>query len=236
MIRGLGAGLLALACVCAPAHDLITAQSAERYLAESARLQALLAAGPALQRATASYALGVMLDEIRELLNRDLAAHGEVQGLPSNYLIAELRKRGTPLTYSASQRRYLANTVYFSRSLRLAARSDVAADAGFRLLQGTFYDSFGSDPLRSVETRETLMEQIALGESLASQPLTEEQREESQFILAVRYVRAALTAEGAGARTYREKARTALTVFESDYPESLRAAAIPVLREALEGR
>ena len=35
-----------------------------------------------------------MLDEIRELLNRDVATHGKVQGLASNYLVAELAQLG----------------------------------------------------------------------------------------------------------------------------------------------
>lgn len=236
MIRGLGAVLLALASVFASAHDLITAESAERYLARSAHLQALAASGPAQQRARASYELGVMLDEIRELLNRDLAAHGEVQGLPSNYLVAELKRRGAPLGYSVNRQRYLANTGYFARALKLAARSDIAADATFRLLQGAFYDGFDTDPLQSTESRDTLLEQIALGESLVGQSLRQEQHEEAEFILAVRYVRAALVTDGPGARTYRDKAGRALAAFEAAYPESLRAAAIPVLREALAGR
>ena len=236
MIRGLGAAVLALASLCTPAHDLITAESAERYLAQSARLQGLAASGPAQQRARAAYELGVMFDEIRELLNRDLAAHGAVQGLPSNYLVAELRRRGTPLAYSADRQRYLANTGYFARALKLGAGGDVAGDAGFRLLQGAFYDGFDTDPLQSAESRETLLEQIALGERVAGETLTAEQREETEFILAVRYVRAALALDAAGARAYAGKARTALAAFEAGYPGSLRAAAIPVLREALERR
>jgi hypothetical protein len=167
-------------------------------------------------------------------MNRDIAAHGEVQGLPSKYLIAELERRGNPLAFSESRKRYLSNTQYFAESLRLSPGGTVAVDAAFRLLQGTFYDGFDADPLESSESWKVLLAQIELGESLAGKALAGEQREESDFILAVRYVRAARRAPDAVlARGYAQKARTALAGFEERYPQSLRAAAVPVLREAL---
>jgi len=227
--------LLALLCVGASGHDLITPESAARFLSESARLHAVISSSaPVAKRARAAYDLGAMLDEIRELLNRDLAAHGEVQGLASNYLIAELQRRNTPLAHSPARKRYLSNTSYFAQSLRLSPQSDFAVDAAFRLLQGTFYDGFDADPLQSDESWEALRAQIGLGEGLALKRLAGERREEAEFILAVRYVRAAKRApEATLTRGYAEKARTALAGFEQRYPESLRAAAIPVLRDAL---
>jgi hypothetical protein len=238
MNRALAACVLAGLCLAAAAHDLITAESAQDYLAAVAELQKTIASNePAAVRARAHLDLGKSLDEIREFLNRDLAAHGEVRGLPSNYLVAELERRSVPLAYSPRQKRYLANTKYFAEALRLSPHGAFADDAAFRLFHGTFYDSFDADPLESGESWKALREQIALGESLAGKSLPAEQREEADFILAVRYVRAAGRAPDAVlGRGYAEKARTALGAFQQRYPDSLRAAAVPVLLDALESK
>jgi len=237
MMRTFAACVLASLSLDAAAHDLITAESAQRYLEESARLgEAMSSSQPAARRAQAAYRLGAMLDEIRDLLNRDLAAHGEVQGLPSNYLVAELERLGVPLAYSARPKRFLSNTKYFSESLALSPDGAVAVEAAFSLLQGAFYDSFDSDPLESTESWQHLRAQIELGEKLSGKNLPGDQREEADFILAVRYVRAARRAPDPGfAGGYARKARTALASFEKRYPDSLRAAAVPLLLVALEG-
>jgi hypothetical protein len=235
VIRLLGAVVLASSIGAAAAHDLITTESAERYLGEGERLRALAASGePAPRRAEANYRLGVMLDEIRELLNRDLAAHGEVQGLPSKYLLAELGRRGNPLAYSESRRMFLSNADYFRAALRIAPQGRYAADAAWRLLQGGFYDSIEQDPLTTRDDPDALRAQIALAERLLTTTLPAAEREELEFIAAILYTRAAKTLpDRAAARAYASKARAAVEAFESRYPESLRAAVMPVLREAL---
>jgi hypothetical protein len=59
-----------------------------------ANLQKTLGSGSAVEaRAQASLQLGQTLDEIRELFNRDIEAHGKVQGLPSSVLMSELTAR-----------------------------------------------------------------------------------------------------------------------------------------------
>lgn len=234
-MRGQAAAVLLLLSSLAPAHDLITGESAERYLADARRYRDVMSSGaPAPQRADASYRLGVMLDEIREFLNRDLAAHGEVQGLPSNYLVSQLERLGVPLAFSGELKRYLSNARHYERALRLAPAGPAAADTGFRLLAGKFYDSFESDPLAGNESWHALEEQIALAERLQGQELSREQREEVEFILAVSYVRANIRAPSSSlASRYGARARSAMDAFERRYPDSLRTAAMPVLAERL---
>lgn len=225
-----------LAAAAASAHDLITAESAERYLQQAGTWQALAASpAPATERAEAQYRIGAMLDEIRELLNRDLAAHGIVQGLPSTYLVAELRRQGVPLAWSEKRRRFSANTQYFEQALGLAPRGPHAADAGLRLLLGRFYDSFGSDPLAADESWPQLAGQIALAEGLAARELQGDAREEVEFIGAILHVRANARASDAGSRrSHGTRAREAIAAFEARYPDSLRRALMPVLRAALD--
>ncbi len=231
----LAAALAALACALPlRAHDLLTADAVERYLrdAEKWRSSATAAAPPA-QRAEALYRIGVMLDEVRDLLNADLAAHGKVQGLPSSYLIAELSRLGMPLARAAAGGRFLANRHYFEAALKLAPGAALAADAGLRLLQAGFYESFEQDPLDWRGDRRELAAQIALAESLLGRFPAHPGGEEIEFIAAILYARAARMPGRDAATRYAAKARRASGDFLARYPDSMRAAAISVLREAL---
>jgi hypothetical protein len=146
-------------------------------------------------------------------------------------LVAELAKLGTPLAWSGQKQRYLANTGYFSESLKLSPRGKFAPDAAFRLLQGGFYDSFDSDPLQASETPAEAVQRIRLAEGLLQNILSDEQREEIEFIAAVQRVRIARRTRDPAAE---DRARLALDDFEARYPDSLRSAAVPVFREALD--
>lgn len=216
------------------AHDLVTPESAQAYLVTQDKLQKITASPePAAARATAWLELGMLLDGIRELLNRDLEAHGRIQGLPSNFLMSELELRGTGLAYSADTNRFIANLQYYREALRLAPSGEVAAEASFRLLQGYFYDSFTTDPLQPAsQSRAQLAEQIRLGEDLLKKYPQHAEREEASFILVVHYVQAARIAVRDKA-AFGQKARAMAGEFAKTYPESLRGAALPHLLEAL---
>lgn len=217
-MRAAAAFAALLAAAPLQAHDLITAAAAERYLQDADQWLA------APRRAEARYRLGAMLEEIRLLLNQDIAVHGKVQGLPSNYLVEELARRGAPLRYSDAKRQFLFIDTYFADAARLDPGH---ADARFRLLQGGFQDSYEHDPL--VWHGDNLPAQIALAEELLARHPAHERREETEFIAAILYTRAARS----GTAGYAAKARQAIAAFESRYPGSLRAAAMPVLRAAL---
>jgi hypothetical protein len=236
MKRGAVVAAALLAAAAASAHDLITAASAEHYLRQLGKWQALAAASaPVAERAEAQYRIGAMLDEIRELLNRDLAAHGAVQGLPSNYLLAELRRQGAALAWAERRRRFGANTHYFEQTLELSPHGPRAADAGLRLLQGRFYDSFDSDPLTADEPWPQLSGQIALAEDLMARDFPGDAREELEFIGVILHARANLSApDAASRRSHGRRARQAIAAFEARYPDSLRSAVMPILREALD--
>jgi hypothetical protein len=235
--RRLAAALLSVAavwCGAVRAHDLITAESAERYLARAGEnLKIVRSSTPAAQRAEANYALGSMLDEIRDLLNRDIATHGKVQGLPSEYLVAELAAGGTPLATTPGAVRLPANLGYYRESLRLAPEGPSAADASLRLLQGHFYDSFDDDPLAPrAQTWPQLQQQIRLGERFLQRYPAHPGREEAEFIVAVHYLQAARAAPDARERPgYSRRARDALSAFQTRYPDSMRVSAVEVLLE-----
>ncbi len=244
MLKGVvSAPLRALAFVIAllqpeipAAHDLITAEHAEKYLARATQYRlSSKPAQPAPERAEAAYQLGRMLDEIREYLNRDIAAHGAVQGLASNRLVADLKARGAPLARDASGR-FLANLDYYREALKFSPRGEREGDALYMLLQGYFYDSFDEDPLRPKnQSWAQLEEQIELAERLTGRFPKQADMEEARFILLIHYVQAARAApQGSQAKAFAGKARAAIAEFQSRYPDSLRAAAMPVMSEALQ--
>lgn len=221
----------------ASAHDLIAAESVQSYLASLGDLQKVIASKePPARRAQAHLDLGKMLDEIRELLNRDLDAHGRVQGLPSNLLMSELEARGAGLAYSPETNRFLADPRHYREALKLTSADSVAADASFRLLQGHFYDSFTVDPLRAAQTPAQLAGQIGLGEEFLKKYPQHPAREEASFILAIHYVQAARVANDAQRRmVFARRARQLADEFIRTYPGSLRAPALPPLLQGLPG-
>jgi hypothetical protein len=227
--------MLSLACS-ASAHDLITTDAAQRYLEDAARWHAQSISAPvASQRAEAQVEIGAMLDEIRELLNRDLAIHGKVQGLASNYLVAELTRLGTPLAYSESRRYFLANSVHYRTALEIGLTGPLEQEAKMRLLRGDFYDSFDFDPLQSGQSWEQLQEQAQLAQDLAATTLAEPDREDVRFIAALAYARAAKFApDSKTAARFRTRAMASADAFEREYPDSMRSAAMPVVRDAMQ--
>jgi len=233
VVVALAAALLAAGG--ASAHDLVGAKRAEHYLLQAGKWQAIAASAlPAGERAEALYRIGVMLDEIRELLNRDLAAHGHVRGLMSSHLVDELQRRGLPLAWSEKRRRFSANTRYFEQALGLAPAGPRAADAGLRLLRGRFHDGFDADPLAADEGWPQLAELVALATDLARREFQGETREEVDFMVAVLHARAALHAPDAAMRhRHGTLAREAIARFGARHSDSLRSAMMPVLREAL---
>jgi len=227
---------LALAAMPAIAHDLITAETAQDYLARQAALQSAIASSdPAPARAAGWLELGSMLDEIRGLLNRDLEAHGRVQGLASSFLMSELRARGSPLAWSAQRGRFDANLKYYREALKLSNDPAIASEATFRLLQGGFYDSFTIDPLEPVsQNAAQLTEQVALGETFRQRYPAHAGREEASFILVIHYIQSARAAAQPKQRAaFAQKARALGEEFLKTWPDSLRAAAIPPLLERL---
>ena len=231
-MRLLLAGWMAGVCLDAAAHDLLTAESVQAYLARVSQLQQILSSFDATEaRARASLHLGQTLDEIGELFNRDIDAHGRVQGLASNVLMSELSAHGAPLAYSARSSRYMSNLGYYRDALRLTPSGPIAAQASLQLFRGHFYGSLGDDPLRPVALHlSQLVEQIRLGEVLRRDFIGHTQREEVTYILAIHYLQASRAAPAMRER-YLRQATELIGEFVKAYPDSLRTATLSALLE-----
>lgn len=218
----------------ASAHELIDAQSAERFLAEIDRSRATIKSKDAASaRAQAHVALGRNLDDIRELLNRDIASHGKPQGLATLYLIKSLQERGIALQVDARMQRIPARQAEYREALRLDPSGPASKDARYRLLQGHFYDSFDADPLTPRDQDwARLQAQIELGESYVTTASLDANSEEAEFILAVHYLQAAQSAPDASARArFADKMKRAIQAFRTRHPDSMRLPALEALSE-----
>lgn len=218
------------------AHDLITAEAAERYIAQAQRNVAVIRSRePAPRRAEANLALARMQDEIRDLLNRDLAMHGRVQGLPSNLVVERFKTLGAPLPWAERLGRFGAPVEYYAAAYDLDPKGPDANDALYGVVYGRFYDGFRDDPLTSLDAEPAASNAlIDAGERFVRDFPRDANLEEVRFIVAVAWVRVARI--GHDARRNSARARELLEQFRKDYPDSLRSAAVPVMLEALPSR
>lgn len=230
LVGSLGAGAFV------QAHDLITAEAAERYIEQAQRSVATIRSREAAaRRAEAHLALARMQDEIRDLLNRDLAMHGRVQGLPSNLVIERLKTAGAPLPWSERLGRFAAPVEHYGAAYDLDPQGGVANAALYGVVYGRFYDSFRDDPLASLDLEPASSNAlIEAGERFVHSYPRDANVEEVRFIVAVAWVRVARS--GAGTKHSAARARDLLERFRKDYPDSLRSAAVPVMLEALPAR
>ena len=229
--------LLAAACLWlaagAGAHDLITAESTRAWLDELDRWQAVPATAGAVERAQAAYRPGGLLDAIRRLLNQDLAAHGEVSGLATHALRAERQARGL-----APRREprggFAVEPLRYRLALKLAPEAPFAADARYRVLDALYEQNLGRDPLGAAVDPEAETEMRTLAHTLLAREASHPRREDIAFMAALLFTRAGRDCRAdAAAAGHARMARGIIRDFERGHPDSLRAAAMPILREAL---
>jgi hypothetical protein len=214
----------------ASAHDLITTELAERYLARAtADLEKTRPRESPARRAEAYYDLGRLVDEIRELLNRDIAMHGKVQGLPSNYLVAQLQARAVELKPAPDTGRFGPGVSYYRSALDLDPDT-ARGDAAYRLLVGEFYDGFDADPLATRWPWPRLQEHVRLAERLRARQPAHPELEEIEFILTVVCLQSARAAPDRDkARTWSERGAREAASFRRRFPDSMRVSALEVL-------
>jgi hypothetical protein len=216
------------------AHDAIGADARQAYLKKFERLQSITqsTASPTV-RAAAWVDAGRTLDEIRTLLNEDIASHGRTQGLETSILVTQLNASPWRLQPSPQTRLYLANQRPYREALALDARGAHVPLARFMLLKNHFYDSFTDHPLKPLQQdKATLLEMIEHGEWLKNPRNAGTDQaidsEEVHFILALHY----LQARDAGAlpvATCVARFGELLGSFRKRWPSSLKLATLEAL-------
>ncbi len=218
------------------AHDTIELDKVNALgaAADAASAQAKAADGPAAE-GQARFALGAVLIEATDVLNRDLAAHTGRLTVNAKLLEQALAQRGLAPPFDQTIGRYRLPRRPLEEALRLAPEAPYAPQARFALLKAGFYESFVLDPFQLVGiSLEDLVRDIGEAETLAAALSSPDDAEETAFIHAIDLARAARLAEEPQARrAYAGKARAALKAFAAAYPDSMRAAATGLVLKGL---
>ena len=220
------------------AHETIDTERMNALLAAAAEATAgaKTAGGPG-HEGEARFALGSVLLEATDILNRDLAAHSGRLAFNAEYLLKALAQRDLAPRFDEAIGRYRVPRAPLEDALRLSPEAPYALRARFELLKAGFYESFVLDPFELVGIGfHDLERQIVEAGALASALSSPEDAEEAAFIHAVDLARAArLAPQREAMRAYAGEARTALGAFAKAYPESMRAAAAGVILKGFGG-
>lgn len=239
--RGLRCGhvafaLLLFALVVRPtdAHETIDVDKVNELVAASDKAVARAAAADDPEsRGEAQFALGMVLVEVTDTLNRDLAAHSGRLTVNGELLMKTVAQRNTAPRFDKTIGRYRQPKTSLEEALRLSPNAPYAPRARFALLRAGFYESFVLDPFALVGIGFSELErQIADAEALPPALLNADDAEEAAFIHAIDLARATRLASDADVkRTYAGKALKALAAFAEAYPDSMRAAAARLIIE-----
>jgi hypothetical protein len=211
-------------------HESITMEARKNYVAKLQEAFQVQAANPAASvKAKALYQIGVTLEEIRDLFNQDIISHGAVKGLESTVLLNELSKAGFKMEMSPKIGLYMSQLQYYRQALKLDGKAAYADHARYLLLKNHFYDSFSDNPLKPFsQSREELMELMAIGEQLLKVKDPAINPEEVKFILAIHYLQA-MQQQLLGQDAGQKKFAKLLSELRKEYPQSLK----PMTLEAL---
>ena len=218
------------------AHQTINPKRIGELLAaaDKALADAKIAAAPR-PRGEAKFALGLVLVNAADVLNRDLAAHVGRLAFNAEHLLKALAQRNLEPRFDEAIGRYRTPRSPLKQALRLAPEAPYALRARFELLKAAFYESFVVDPFKLIGIGfDDLERQIAEARALASALPRPERAEEAAFIHAVDLARAARLAPKQAARTdYRRRADATLKSFAEHYAGDLKAATAEALRQML---
>jgi len=236
--------VLALFLLCAvddrplAAHETIDADRVNQILAaaDQAAANVKTAAGLGTEGET-RFALGLVLVDATETLNRDLAAHSGRLTFNAEHLLKSLAQRDLAPRFDEAIGRYRLPRTPLEEALRLSPAAPFAVRARFLLLKAGFYESFVLDPFQLVGIGfDDLAREIAEAETVSAALKNTEDAEEAAFIHAIDLARAArLAPQTEAARSYADRARMALNAFAEAYPESMRAAAAGMILKGLGG-
>ena len=219
------------------AHDMIDIERANGLVSAADEEVALAktAAGPGPE-GMARFALGMVLVEATNILNRDLAAHSGRLTVNAELLLKALVQRDLAPRLDDAIGRYRLPRTPLEEAIRLSPEAPYSLRARFELLKAGFYESFVLDPFQLVGIGlDDLDHQIAEAKALALAIASGDDAEEAAFIHAIDLARASQLAPPKERRAYAGKARTALGAFSEAYPQSIRAATAGVIIKRLGG-
>lgn len=211
-------------------HLVLDGEVARPLLADIARaLRASEAGAPSAAGAEALYTLGERVQQLVELMNHDLVAHGE--SLYAELVARRLLQYGVQVRRREGELRYRYDLAAFREYLRRAPDGARAADAKFQLIAAAFYGSVGRDEAELVGTDlEGLRQAITAKERFLDEHPQHGRTRDVRFFLAVDYYRMAThSPDPEAARRYARLASRALQAILQRDPGTAEARTAEVL-------
>ncbi len=216
----------------ARAHDVVDPERLQQALVEVARAQRQAQAPGADPEAL--YALGEKVEAALDLLNQQVAAHGEGD-LLSRLVADRLRAYGLGLRFSERERRWAWDQEAFRAYLQRAPSGPRAPAAWYRLLARAFHEGTGDGGLAAADVA-AVARAVGEEERFLQRYPADERAREVQFFLAVDYYRLAV-AEGTPRRArYRRLGREALSAVRERQPGTMEARTAETLLDDLARR
>jgi hypothetical protein len=217
------------------AHDFITQEIADGYVKkiQDAR-ETTKVSGSESERSHAYLTIGKLLVELKSFFNRDIATHGEVNGLATKYLFATLDDSGLDLKFSKRKNFYEFDPSFFEKAIRGELDSGVKTIALGELIKGNFYQSFDGDFLETRLPSEKLKEDAERFEKLTGMQISESIDEELLFIGFILNARVAIHKGDQAMRVKARKKALELGVeFRGRFPDSLSITALDLVETRL---
>jgi len=227
--------LLAAAPISSYADVILKPEEAQGILIDIARYRKeSKEGGTEEKKLEALFGIGVRVQELLDLMNRDIKNHG--LGTPDGYsnpfaelVVKRLQEYGIRVTLVEKQYYGLPLYTYdfaaFHEYLKLAPRGKRAADIRFQMLLYTFDWTMGSDP---AELRNTdlagLLQTVAEEEKFLKDYPTYPEIEKVRFFLTVDYYRLYKhSPDGKKAKEYKKLTLQALEELKRKHPDSPEA-------------
>ena len=217
------------------AHDFITQEIADDYVKkiQDARDITKVSSSES-ERGHAYVTIGKLLVELKSFFNRDIATHGEINGLATKYLIATLDDSGLDLKFSKRKNFYEFDSSFFEKAITSELDSGVRTIALGELIKGNFYQSFDGDFLETRLPSGKLKEDAERFEKLMGMQIHDSIDEELLFIGFILNARVAIHKGDQAMRVRaRRKALELGVEFRGRFPDSMSIAAVDLVETRL---
>jgi hypothetical protein len=185
-------------------------------------------------RREALYELGEKAQSLCDLMNLDVASHG--QSLYADLLVRRLHEYGIRIRRVERTMRYVYDLAAFHEYLQRSPRGKRAAEASFRLIAQAFYGSVGGNPADLVDIDADQLRQAILREEAFVKDYPRSDRVKNvRFFLAMDYYRLSRHSQDpAAGRHYEQRAAHALNQVVREYPGTAEARTAEIVLETLQ--
>jgi hypothetical protein len=240
-MRSLCFALVAVAAVTligerrAHAHVVLDGEVARPILVDITRgLRDAREGGSEAARLEALFLAGQRVDQLVELMNLDLLAHG--RSLFGDLLARRLAEYGIQVVFVERNARYASDVAPFEEYLRRSPSGPRAADAKFRVIGELFQRSTGrrADEIADGGL-EGLRDAVARKEAFLREHPGHDRTRDVRFFLAMDYYRLCRNSIRTTARKYEQLARRALQQIMHEHPGTAEARSAEIALETLSG-